>query len=158
MRSLRGHEREEDVRGGRRGRGAELSKSRGNLTPCRRVCGAETSPTCGLWHLLNLILASSLLPFLRLGLPLGMYPSCDVPRGRGTVLDPRCAFCRAIFSFDSRDLFISFFRIKMERFPTTCFDFGYIYFGYIKGTEIHPVARGEGNRHEEGGSFFERRR
>lgn len=73
---------------------------RGNPTPCRRLCGAEASPTCGLWHLLNLTPASS--PFsLRLGLPpplpaIQVYALCS-----RRILDTRRrfrpVFCRAIY-------------------------------------------------------------
>lgn len=155
--------------------GAELSKSRGNLTPCRRVCGAKTSPTCGLWHLLNLILASSPFPTSRVT-PSACIQAATFPEGGERIL-PRwriyyyssislCLLSRdflsslsisisAIYSFP-----FSFppSRIRIERFPTTCFDFDSTDIS-IKGTEIHPVEIGVGL--QEGGMFFlrsERRR
>lgn len=83
------------------GNASELSKRlRRNPTPRRRLCGAKTSPTCGLWHLLNLIPASSCLSASQARVtraPRG-YPRLlrsqrilDVP-----CLDP-AVFCSAIY-------------------------------------------------------------
>lgn len=123
MRWLGRHER-------RARKSRELSKSRGNLTPRRRLCGAKTSPTCGLWHLLNLILASP--PFLpRLGLPRGMRPR-DIPKNVSTrstsrsislsfvgrfIRDLPFSFCDCIFYF----LPLSIFSLEHRaRDPATC--------------------------------------
>lgn len=94
------------------------------------------------------------------GYPSARIQAATFPEGGGRWriyhVRSRCAFCRAIFSFDFNfcDLLIfsSFSSLlfpfppsRIERFPTTCFDLdptGYI---SIKGTEIHPVAHG--NRH-----------
>lgn len=111
MRWLRRHER-------RARKSRELSKSRGNLTPRRRLCGAKTSPTCGLWHLLNLILASP--PFLpRLGLPRGMYPR-DILKNVSTRSTSRSISLSFVGRF-IRDLPFSFCHCVFYILPLSIF-------------------------------------